>query len=140
MSEQDNNLMEGQILTEEGTSQSSQKEKVASQSQLSLPKVEIHSLKEKILAFKKPKPITIIFLFIILVATLAGLVMLSNRGSQEEEINPDVVIASPIATPVQSEETTKIYKNLDNYDQKVDNLNESIDNYGPPRVDLNVNF
>lgn len=140
MKEQDTNLMEGDILTEEVASQSPPKGKTRPFIKLKIPNIKMSMIVEKILTFKKPRFISVLILFLAFVLTLTALIVLSSKKSQQAETLPDVKIATPVANSKEIEELRDIFKDLDSYDEKVNNLNDSIDSYRPPVVELNISF
>ena len=139
MNQDDTQTMENEILAEEGSEQKS-----TTGPKLKIPKPNIaqsaKNLQQKLKNFKKPKLITIFALFAVVMVVFVLLIVLSSRNSSKVEVVPDVVVTSPKATPQKDPQTTEIEKTVYEFDRKVDNLSNSINNYKPPEVDLKMNF
>ncbi len=143
MSRDDTNLMEGDILTEENLSEDEQKNKsaqpAASVEKIS-PKTSPKHLKDYLKFIKKPKFVTIIIAFIILITSFSAIAVLSEKTMQDEIVDPGVLLTSPKPTPEVDKELKKVLDEIDSFSKKVDNLETSIKNYPPPKVDLDVKF
>ncbi len=139
MNQDDMQTMENEILAEEG---SEQKSTTGPKLKISKPNIAqgAKNLQQKLRNFKKPKLITIFILFAVVMVVFVLLIVLSSRNSSKVEVVPDVVVTNPKATPKKDPQTAEIEKTVDEFDKKVDNLSNSINNYKPPEVDLKMNF
>lgn len=144
MSGSDTNLMEGDILQEENLGipkeQTQPQNSKPAAPKKTLPKFDSKNLFTKLSKLKRPKPITIIIVFFVMIIMFSSLVVLEDKIPQEQILDPDILITSPRPTPKISEDLQKVLDEVNAYDSKVKNLNESFRNYPPPKVDLDVKF
>lgn len=141
MSSPDTNLMEGDILAEENlNTTAAQPAKKPEVPKKPLPKIDPKVVVSKISKLKRPKPITIIAVFFVIILSFTALIVLEDKIPQEKIVDPDVLITSPRPTPKNSEELNMVLEEVSKYQDKVNNLNESYKNYPLPKVDLNVKF
>jgi len=136
----ESNMMEGDILKEEALTEPVKKPEPITIPKKSLPKIDPAVIKTKILLFRKPKLITVIVVFLLVILSFSLLIVLDVKRPKEDIVNPDVVIASPKSTSAPDKVETEIEKNLRTYEEKVKNLDDSIGSYPPPKVDLDFEF
>lgn len=143
MNDNSSNLMEGGILAEENLSD--QPPKKAGNQELKptrkfVPKLDITTIKNRLSRLKKPRLITVSATFIVLVVSFALLAAFGSKKPQEVTLEPDILLTSPKPTPAVSAQVQQIYQDLARYEEKINGFSDSIKNYPPPKVDLEVKF
>lgn len=140
MTNEEANLMEGDILTEEAVQETPQKTASLNIPKRQLPKIDPKVLKAKLESLKKLKPVTLVLIFIALILSFTLLVIFGSKTPDNGVVDPDILITSPEPATKEKKELTELEKNLNTYEEKVNNLSDSIKNYPPPKVDLDVKF
>lgn len=131
--------MEGAIQQEE--QDSSPKTNPASKNKLQI-KLNLASIKDRGLKiFKSTKLITVFILFFVFILISVGLIVYSSKKDLSSDIQPDIVITSPLPQNKVKDPQLKVVEDmLDEYDAKVDSLGSNMTDYQPPQMDLNINF
>lgn len=130
--------MEGEIQEEEIISSP----KVATPKNRPGIKLNFSQILEKIItAVKSTKLKTVFILFSIFIIVSVGLIVISSQKGSHTDTLPEIEIATPQPQQIIiNSQTKEIEDNLDIYDNKVDSLGNNLNSYGPPQIDLNVNF
>lgn len=98
-------------------------------------------LEKTIIAVKSTKLKTVFILFFIFIIVSVGLIIVSSQKGSHTDTFPEIEIATPQPQQIIiNSQTKEIEDNLDIYDKKVDSLGNNLSSYGPPQIDLNVNF
>lgn len=144
MTNEDVNLMEGDIITEENLDEGN-KNTEAKQARLDTnstedPKMNPNTLKKKPLHAKLPKLITIFIIFVLLITSFTILAVISSKIPQEKIEDPDIFVTSPKPTAIISEELRQVYNRIDEYENKLRGLETSLKDYPPPKVDFALKF
>ncbi len=131
--------MEGEIQMEEPDSSPKPNAELKVKSDT---KINFSAVKGKGLSIiKSAKLKTIFLLLFVLILVFTGIVLLSSNKTTEPEISPEIFITSPKPqNTVKDPKLKEVEEKLDDYDKKVDQLGNSLDNYQPPQIDLNINF
>lgn len=131
--------MEGEIQTEEPVT--SPKTNNPSKNK---PRIKFNflALKEKIInIIKSTKLKTVFILFFVFILVSVGLIVISSKKGSVSDTPPGIVITTPQPQQtIKNPQTKEIEDKLDIYDNKVDALGNNLNSFGPPQIDLNVNF
>lgn len=128
--------MEDEIMSEENL-QAQQVENIKEHPPKNL---NIMGFFEKLKTIKIPKLKYIILATAALIICLIALVVVSSQNTKKPDVVPDIVITSPKASTTKSPEVKQLEAELDKYDQKVNSLQTTIEDYQPPKVDLDLKF
>lgn len=142
MKDQETGIIEGSIATEENfpgeEPKDQQKGKVPKTPKIQISKL-FSTLKQKVLFLKRPKFITIIILFLIVMIIYVGLVVFLAKQPKE---NIDRAIVIPSSTPqVNAKDLpAEITNKKDAYYKDLEILDSDLKNSAFPQVDLNITF
>ena len=141
MKDQQQGLMEEEIMTEElGQSEESQQTPDAKKTSKFQIKNLLTTTQKIAFRFKKPKIVTLAFLFILLITIYSALALLSKRNQQEIPSVPTVELTSPSPQASIDSKLAEITKKVENYNKKLENLDNYSTKLTPPIVDLKVEF
>lgn len=135
--------MEGDIMAEENEPKTATQGEEKTQKDLQKPKRNPFDVKKFLLNIKAPKPIFMIVLFTIMIASYAGLIYLAV-----EQIRPDligkkdsgVIVDEGTVKPTPDPDLEKMSNEVENYIKKIEKANENSRIYEPPPVSLDINF
>ena len=125
--------MEEEIASEEVTNEENQK-RPEPKSKAGIPKMRLH------FTLTKPKIITLVILFMIILATYFALLLLSANKPEENlsSIPTNTTTYSP--KPLVDPETAALINKVETYNKKLDTLNNYPKKLAPPSVQLDISF
>lgn len=138
MNEESSGIMEEQILNEENVVPS---EKPTTP--LNDPKKQkktSEKLRDWFYKLKSPKPISYLILCSLIVILYTGLLLIStNHGSQTPKPTPQIE-TTPTPNPPSDPQIEAIDKEVNDFNNVIEQLNTNTRKFTPPNVDLNINF
>ncbi len=138
MNEESTGVMEGDILAEENVVQS--EKPVIGQSEPKKQKKPPEYLREWFYKLKAPKPISYLILCTLIILIYTGLLLVSTKkGGQTPKQTPQPV-TTPTPSPSADPKIEDINKEVDQYNNVIDQINSNTRKFVAPNVDLDINF
>lgn len=132
MSQDDIKPMEEEISSEEIAAEASQQQE--HKSEIRLPKIKLH------FTFTKPKIITLVILFMIILATYFALLLLSSNKPKDELTIIPTNTTSYSPKPSVDPQTADLINKVETYNKKLDTLDNYQKKLAPPSVQLDISF
>lgn len=132
MNSESTGSMEQEIINEENIPEPVDQKKEGSK--LKLPKINIH------LTLKKPRLITLVILFGLIMVIYLGLLLLSSKDQNEivTTYQPVTATASPKSSI--DPQFADLSKKIETYNNKLDNFRDYQKKLAPPSVQLDISF
>ena len=132
MNSESTSPMEQEIITEENISEPVNQKNEGPK--LKLPTIKIH------LTLKKPRLITLVILFGLIVVIYLGLILLSSKDQNEIVTAPPPLTTTASPKPSINPQFTDLSKKIETYNNKLDNLDDYQKKLPPPQVQLDISF
>lgn len=101
---------------------------------LKLPKIKIH------LSLKKPRLITLVILFGLIVVIYLGLILLSSKGQNEIVTAPLPLTTTTSPKSSSNPQFADLSKKIETYNNQLDNFRDYQKKLAPPQVQLDISF
>lgn len=141
MNDQETGVIEGTIVAEENlTPEQKNAPKVKSPKKLKTSAKKLfENVKQKILSLKRPRLVTIIILFMSVIAVYVALVVFLSK--QPEETGQSIIpFSSPTSQTNTKNEPEEITSKKEQFYNDLESLDSDLRNSTFPQVDLNITF